>query len=511
MNIVRNFWAFALLLSVALLPQRVFSQDVQSLPKMELQLIPQSATSIIITVGDQETEIYVDEHRGSLVTHRVPAGEDYTLLVSSATNEATIYGNLVSAKIVDQKVYEIKVHGMKSLEELSAFSCGLNDLYLKGCDRLKALYLTQNNLSELSLAETPALQELNVGYNVLRELDCSPCPNLLKLICSKNDLSKVNISGCTKLNEINVQMNKKLTTLDLSSCKALVGLTCASTAITDIDVSGCEDLIFVDTSFSPVQRFKARGCKSLQTLSCYQNDIYNIDLKGCERLDKLTLQHNPNLGLLDIRSLKRLVTLLCSDCGLKEIKIGDLPSLEEFYSFDNKLVSLDFSGAPNLRELQCDNNKLQSLQLASSMPQLELVSIVKNDLSACAIDSICVALPEKEESAPLRIAANPGAETSKSFLAIDKGWNVDIFGNGEGCSINIGVEAIERVESLCLIDETGITLLPESALSDVALYSMEGETLYHFAAQETHPSRLTLPSGRYLLRVDEMTRLVIIP
>ena len=57
MNIVRNFWAFALLLSVALLPQRVFSQDVQSLPKMELQLIPQSATSIIITVGDPETEI----------------------------------------------------------------------------------------------------------------------------------------------------------------------------------------------------------------------------------------------------------------------------------------------------------------------------------------------------------------------------------------------------------------------------------------------------------------------
>ena len=127
------------------------------------------------------------------------------------------------------------------------------------------------------------------------------------------------------------------------------------------------------------------------------------------------------------------------------------------------------------------------------MPQLELVSIVKNDLSACAIDSICVALPEREEAAPLRIAANPGAETSKSFLAIDKGWNVDIFGNGEGCSINISVEAIERVESLCLIDETGITLLPESALSDVALYSMEGRSTTSLLRRHTpHASHYPL-------------------
>lgn len=511
MNIVHNFWALALLLSVALLPQRAFSQDVQGLPKMELQVIPQSTLSMIITVGDKESTIYVDEHRGALVPHKVPAGEDYTLLVSSAINEAKIYGELVSVKIIDQKVFQIKVDGMKTLEELSAFSCGLNDLTLKGCDRLRSLSLMQNNLSELSLAETPALQELNVGHNVLRELDCSSCPNLLKLICGKNDLTKVNISGCTKLNEVNVQMNKKLTTLDLSSCKALMGLTCASTGITDIDVSGCENLTFIDTSFSPVQRLKARGCKSLKTLSCYQNDLYNIDLKGCERLDKLTLQHNPNLGLLDISSLKRLVTLLCSDCGLKEIQIGDLPSLEEFYSFDNKLVALDFSGAPNLRELQCDNNQLQSLQLASSMPMLEMVSVIKNELSACAIDSICVTLPVKEHGGQLRIAANPGAMTSKSYFAADKGWTIDVFGSGSGCSINVGVEPIGIPESLCLVDETGIVLLSESEQADVALYSMEGEVLYHFAAQETRPTRLTLPSGRYLLRVGKMTRLVIIP
>ncbi len=511
MNIVHNFWALALLLSVALLPQRAFSQDVQSLPKMELQVIPQNALSMVITVGDKEATIYVDEHRGTLIPHKVPAGEDYTLSVSSATNEATIYGELVSAKIISQKVFQIKVDGMKSLEELSAFSCGLNDLSLKGCDRLKSLSLMQNNLSELSLAETPALQELNVGYNVLRELDCSPCPNLLKLVCGKNDLTKVNISGCTKLYEINVQMNKKLTALDLSSCKALMGLTCASTGITDIDVSGCEKLTFIDSSFSPVQRLKARGCKSLKTLNCYQNDLYNIDLKGCVRLDKLTLQHNPNLGLLDITTLSSLVTLLCSDCGLKEIKIGDLPSLQEFYSFDNKLVALDFSGAPNLRELQCDNNQLQSLQLASSMPMLELVSVVKNKLSACAIDSLCVALPEKEQGGQLRIAANPGAPTSKSYFAADKGWTIDILGDGSGCSINVGIESVGSTESLCLVDETGITLLPESAQADVALYTIEGETLYRFAAQESRPTHLTLPSGRYLLRVGEMTRLVIIP
>lgn len=167
MNIVHNFWALALLLSVALLPQRAFSQDVQGLPKMELQVIPQNALSMVITVGDKEATIYVDEHRGTLVPHKVPAGEDYTLSVSSATNEATIYGELVSAKIISQKVFQIKVDGMKSLEELSAFSCGLNDLSLKGCERLKSLSLMQNNLSELSLAETPALQELNVGYNAI--------------------------------------------------------------------------------------------------------------------------------------------------------------------------------------------------------------------------------------------------------------------------------------------------------------------------------------------------------
>ena len=511
MNTAHNFWALALLLSVALLPQRAFSQDVQSLPKMELLVIPQNALSMVITVGDKEATIYVDEHRGALVPHKVPAGEDYTLSVSSATNETTIYGELVSAKIISQKVFQINIDGMKSLEELSAFSCGLNDLSLKGCDRLKSLSLMQNNLSELSLAETPALQELNVGYNVLRELDCSPCPNLLKLVCGKNDLTKVNISGCTKLYEINVQMNKKLTALDLSSCKALMGLTCASTGITGIDVSGCEKLTFIDTSFSPVQRLKARGCKSLKTLNCYQNDLYNIDLKGCERLDKLTLQHNPNLGLLDITTLSSLVTLLCSDCGLKELKIGDLPSLQEFYSFDNKLIALDFSGAPNLRELQCDNNQLQSLQLASSMPMLELVSVVKNNLSACAIDSLCVALPEKVQGGQLRIAANPGAPTSKSNFAADKGWTIDILGDGTGCSINVGIESVGSTESLCLVDKTGITLLPESAQAEVALYTIGGETLYHFAAQVAHPTRLTLPSGCYLLRVGKMTRLVIIP
>lgn len=511
MNRTDYLWTCILILSLALLPERASAQDLSTLPKIELLIPPMSATSMEISSGDTETTIWVDEHRGSPTSHLIPANQSYSLTISSTTNEATIYGELVSLMMMGQKVYEMKVDSMKTLEEISAISCGLIDLELAGCDNLLRLNLLQNGLTSLSLAETPALQELSLGYNAIRELDCSKCPNLTKLVCSKNDLSSLNISGCSKLIELNVQMNKKLTTLDLSSCKSLVGLTCASTGLAEIDVSGCEDLIFLDSSFAPVKRLKARGCKSLQTLSCYQNDLYNLDLKGCESLDKLSLQHNPNLGLLDISSASNLVTLLCSDCGLREIQIGEKPLLKEFYSFDNKLTTLDFQGAPNLKELQSDNNQLQSLLLAPDMPQLELVSIIKNELSPCAIDSLFVALPQKDRCGQIRIASNPGASTSKSFLAEGKNWTVDVIGNGLGCSINIAVEEVLPADQLFEVNERGITLLAKSLSRDLELYSITGELLYRFVAESSLPSFLSLPSGCYLIRAGEYSQQFIIP
>lgn len=511
MNSAHYLWAYILILSLALLPARVTAQDITTLPKIDLLIPPMSRTSVEIFGGNKEITIWVDEHRGSMASYTIPANQNYTLTISSTTNEASIYGELVSLRTMEQSIFEMKINGMNTLKEMSAISCGLTALELKGCDNLLKLYLPQNSLTHLSLAETPALQELSLEHNAVKELDCSACPNLTKLLCSENSLSSLNVSGCSKLTELDVQTNKKLTVLDLSSCKALVGLTCASTGISEIDVSGCEDLIFLDSSFAPVKRLKARGCKKLRTLLCYQNDLYNIDLKGCESLNKLTLHHNPNLAILDLSSAKNLVTLLCSNCGLRELNIGDKPSLVEFYGFDNKLVTLDFQGAPNLKELQCDNNQLQSLILAPEGAQLEFVSIRHNDLSPCAIDSICIALPYAGLGVKLCIADNPGAATSKSFIAEEKNWIVDVIGDGTGCNINISVEEVQRAGDFFQIDKRGITLLAQSLSQDLMLYNMSGELLYHFVAGSSLPDFLSLPTGCYLIRVGEDSQQFIIP
>lgn len=356
------------------------AQPPTNIPEVTLFTRPQATTYFSVKLVPGATKLWLDLGQGRQNEITIGEGENYDLAVTPVQSKAIIYGEFESFTASGQDIYSLEMQRMATLKELSITNSSLTLLSLAGCSSLATLNLSHNNLTELLLSETPSLVALDVSSNGLEALDCSQCTKLVKLLCNKNQLSNVNVVRCDQLEELDISSNKKLTKIELKNMPSLKGLTAFSTSLAELDVSGCRELQFIDTSFVPLKRLRARDCERLITLTCYKNDLRSVDLRGCSSLQTALFQQNPKLFRLDVSDCTNLQKLLCSTCGLRELLLGDKPKLAELWCIGNKLTSLDISQAPNLLELQCEDNEVQSLKLPTKLTRLNFVAIARNQL-----------------------------------------------------------------------------------------------------------------------------------
>ncbi|MBQ7500672.1 MAG: S-layer homology domain-containing protein [Clostridia bacterium] len=244
----------------------------------------------------------------------------------------------------------------------------IKSIDVSNCPKLKYLNIEGGKISELDLSHNPELEYLNCWGNLLETLDTSKCTKLKYLDASyngysipsdseyfvppkrMNTLKSLDISGNTELEDLRL-INSDITEIDTSASKKLKRLVIVNAPLTEIDVSentALETLYVEKTNVGVLDISHNPGINDF-------NCAYNM-------LEKLDLSNNPKLG----------GTIWCGQNPLKELILGDLPSVIMLACEDTGLTSLDLSGMTGLQHLICSNCKLSSLDLSANAELIRL-------------------------------------------------------------------------------------------------------------------------------------------
>jgi len=103
---------------------------------------------------------------------------------------------------------------------------------------------------------------------------------------------------------------------------------------------------------------------------------------------------------------------------------------------DASLTAVDVSNAPGLRKLVVPRNKISWTDLTYN-PVVYYVSVYNNNFDACALDDLFRSLPVVATGTVV-FYNNPGALTSNSSIATNKGFHIGsgTVGDGTGCEIS---------------------------------------------------------------------------
>ena len=99
--------------------------------------------------------------------------------------DASLYPSLTTLALTDNLLTSIDVSENKNLELFSAAHNSLSDVVLDN-DKLWALYLDNNNISEIDLSGVPQLKQFSISNNYLSHIDVSNLNKLIMLIINNN-------------------------------------------------------------------------------------------------------------------------------------------------------------------------------------------------------------------------------------------------------------------------------------------------------------------------------------
>ena len=203
--------------------------------------------------------------------------------------------------------------------------------------------------------------------------------------------------------------------------------------------------------YNKIEKLDVKENKSLTVLNCYNTHIKELDISNNPLLEilkagdneyskEIVFDFNPLLKSIDLENiklssinlsnLKKLEKLWLKGNRLSSIKLKDNTLLNYLDLGENDIESLDVSMLPLLEELRCNKNKLKSLDLSENK-KLKIINLKNNDFSACSLNQLFLSVnPPLEVNNGFAIGENPGATTSNTKIAKDKGWRLDVEGDG---------------------------------------------------------------------------------
>lgn len=281
---------------------------------------------------------------------------------------------------------EVKIYGGLTLLEATQNKY-ISEISFYNSNSLKIVRLSQNKISKVDLATIPACKELQITDNKITEIDLTPCAELDEFYCSYN----------------------KITTFDVSKNKRLTVLTCHHTEITTLNISN-----------NPLLEVLTAGGNKYSKEIVFDNNplIRSLDLE------------NVGFSSINLSNLKKLEKLRLMGNNLKEIKLENNVALQYLDVGNNKLEAIDVSMLPMLEELRLNKNKLKNLDLSKN-DRLRIIKLQDNEFSACSLNKLFLSMkPPLNNDNGFGIAGNPDASTSNTKIAKDKGWRLDIEGDG---------------------------------------------------------------------------------
>jgi len=311
-----------------------------------------------------------------------------TELQAKGTN-VILKGKIIELYCKEDKLTELNVQGLTTLQKLECASNQLISLNLQGLTSLQELNCSENHLIELKVQGLTALKELYCSENKLTELDVSGCTSLQYFECNDNELTSLNVSGLTSLQELNCSENqltslnvKGLTTLQNLYCDnneltvfnvqgltALQKLECANNQLTELDGSGLTALQRFYCGSNQLTSLNIQGLTSLRELSCYENKLTTLNVQDLTALQELNCSNN-QLTALDVHGLTTLQNLYCSTNQLTSLNVQGLTTLKELYCYENRLIALNVSGCSALKTFYCNGNQINAQAMTELLKAL---------------------------------------------------------------------------------------------------------------------------------------------
>lgn len=461
--------------TTTLAQQRNWQVDVQGdntgCPSGDVEAPPAGTPVITLTTKPGST---------ITVTMRVYEPNSYVWIEATP---GTFQKMLISSDYDNPSEFHIACPGstVRLHSNVADFSCSKNGEAITAIDashnpELGTLYCHENAITSIKVTGCPYLADLSCGKNQIKELDLTGLNYLQYLYCYENQIDRLDIAHCKLLQELECSANN-IEQLDLSNLSKATLIMCHTNRIQELDLSNCKKLEEFSCANNQIRELRLDACESLKGFACGSNLLTQLDLSKCTKLNRLFCSVNPHLTQITLAPHSVLQQFSAMECGLTRLEIPESPSLTK---------------------VQLTKNPLQSLTLGNCN-KLNYLSVDQCAIAPCDMNQLFEALPEVT-TGEIRIAGNPEVATAKTDIATQKGWQVDVTGDGSGCPNSI--ESIdETTYRITTAPHTIEVTTPQQA--QVIIYDTTG---HQVSSCVTEPHRATtirhLVDATYIVSID---------
>ena len=212
----------------------------------------------------------------------------------------------------------------------------LSAALLIGCLPMTAIADTGVAINEANFPDSVFRDYISRKFDTVKDgvLSATEIANATKIDISSCDelTSLVGIKNFTNLKTLYCYnyYTENLKSLDVSGMTSLEYLDCAPSGVTSLNVTGCTNLKYLYCYQADITSLDVSSCTNLIDLDCSCCCLTSLNVSGCMKLEQLTCADN-NLSSLDLRGLSELYALVTVANPMKNIYIGDSPSLCESY------------------------------------------------------------------------------------------------------------------------------------------------------------------------------------
>lgn len=396
---------------------------------------------------------------------------------------------------------QLDLSQMSSLSSFKCFNNAITEILLPKTAPLNTIDCDSNRIATLDLTGINDLAELNCGFNELTELTLTGLPNLSKVYAPGNKLSKITFDEQMIITDLTLFSNK-FATIDLAALPQLTSLYLQDNELTAIDLTVTPLIKWLNLGNNKLSSLNVTPLTGLMNLRCAGNQIPSIDLSQSPLLNTLWIDDN-KLTELDVQHQKNLFWLTCSGNELTKLDLSHNPSVVWLKCSRNKLTQLDLSAQKAVQMLYCDHNQISELKI-SNYDGLQGLFLQNNMLPATALNSLIKALPNvsevevhdnnREWVKQLNISENPGTAEADITPAQSNGWIV---------TNETAILAPATAEAASIYYDADLrTIVSETPLAQITLYSLQGEMIMHATNGGTHYALPELPVGSYLVHAE---------
>lgn len=284
-----------------------------------------------------------------------------------------------------------------------------------------------------------------------------------------------------------------------------------------VDFSKNPLLEVIDVSHSALETLDLSANAKLKVLKSGLNILKAVKFATNSDLEEVELNDNISLAAIDISAQSKLNTLNVSGCqALSTLKYEMSDAIQWLDVSETNLKKLDVEYLSALLNLNAHNANLTALKLPRSFAKLDAVNVSNNSLDACELNKLYRTLPTvKHSTNRLVINGNPETTISYTKIATDKGWKVDVEGDGTGCENPTSIEATEAAG--ISIDYNAatrkVTVSRTKANAKVLVYATNGTKIADARTNAEGACTITLdnvPNGCYILVVNGVNRSFVV-